>query len=81
MLPAHAPRLDTSPSSRQLDARTLGVLNDNNYPFSAGRTPGQPDNNEFILIRLDAPLPLAEHGRPHDHDDRDDEDHHGGRGK
>jgi 3-phytase len=43
-----------------LNARTLGVLNDNNYPFSAGRTPGQPDPNEFILIRLDRPLPLHE---------------------
>lgn len=35
-----------------LDDRTLGVLNDNNFPSSAGRTPGQPDNNEFITIRL-----------------------------
>src|SRR5262245_5601174 len=39
-----------------IDAQTLGVLNDNNYPFSAGRRPGQPDDNEFILIRLDSPL-------------------------
>ena len=35
-----------------LDDRTLGVLNDNNFPFSSGRTPGQPDNDEFITIRL-----------------------------
>jgi hypothetical protein len=35
-----------------LDDRTLGVLNDNNFPFSSGRTPGRPDNNEFITIRL-----------------------------
>jgi hypothetical protein len=35
-----------------LDDRTLGVLNDNNFPFSTGRTPGQPDNDEFITIRL-----------------------------
>ncbi|GAB3864898.1 hypothetical protein GCM10027610_114040 [Dactylosporangium cerinum] len=35
-----------------LDDRTLGVVNDNNFPFSSGRTPGQPDNNEFITIRL-----------------------------
>lgn len=42
-----------------LNSRTLGVLNDNNYPFSNGRTPGQPDPNEFITIRLDAALPLA----------------------
>ena len=39
-----------------LDNRHLGVLNDNNYPFSAGRQPGQPDPNEFIIIRLDRPL-------------------------
>jgi len=35
-----------------LDDRTLGVVNDNNFPFSSGRTPGQPDNNEFITVRL-----------------------------
>jgi hypothetical protein len=39
----------------------LGVLNDNNYPFSSGRTPGEPDSNEFILIRL--PQPLAQIGK------------------
>ena len=35
-----------------LDGRTLAVLNDNNFPGSAGRTPGVPDNNEFITVRL-----------------------------
>lgn len=35
-----------------LDDRTLGVLNDNNFPFSSGRTQGKPDNNEFIVVRL-----------------------------
>jgi hypothetical protein len=35
-----------------LDDRTLGVLNDNNFPLSSGRTAGAPDNNEFIAIRL-----------------------------
>jgi hypothetical protein len=35
-----------------LDDRTIAVLNDNNFPFSAGRTPGVPDNNEFITVRL-----------------------------
>ncbi|MFD0583994.1 esterase-like activity of phytase family protein [Dactylosporangium darangshiense] len=35
-----------------LDDRTLGVVNDNNFPFSSGRTAGQPDNDEFITIRL-----------------------------
>ncbi|MFI6759887.1 esterase-like activity of phytase family protein [Micromonospora sp. NPDC050417] len=39
-----------------LDDRTLGVLNDNNFPSSNGRTPGKPDNNEFITIRLSANL-------------------------
>jgi hypothetical protein len=39
-----------------LSQNELGVLNDNNYPFSAGRMPGQPDPDEFIIIRLDRPL-------------------------
>ena len=39
-----------------LGQRELGILDDNNYPFSNGRVPGQPDPNEFIVIRLDRPL-------------------------
>ena len=39
-----------------VDGQTLLVTNDNNYPFSSGRTPGRADDNEFILIRLDQPL-------------------------
>jgi hypothetical protein len=39
-----------------VDDRTLLVVNDNNYPFSAGRTKGQPEATEFILIRLPRPL-------------------------
>ncbi|MFB4281738.1 esterase-like activity of phytase family protein [Nonomuraea sp. MTCD27] len=35
-----------------LDDRTLGVLDDNNFPFSNGRTPGKLDDNEFITVRL-----------------------------
>ncbi|MEU9338304.1 esterase-like activity of phytase family protein [Streptomyces sp. NPDC048290] len=35
-----------------LDDRTVAVLNDNNFPFSSGRTPGTADNNEFITVRL-----------------------------
>jgi len=35
-----------------IDQWTLGVLDDNNYPFSTGRNPNKPDNNEFILITL-----------------------------
>ena len=41
-----------------IDANTILVASDNNYPFSAGRTPGVPDDNEIALIRLDAPLAL-----------------------
>jgi hypothetical protein len=41
-----------------LDPRTLVVLNDNNFPFSAGRTAGTPDNDEMIVIRLGGTLPL-----------------------
>ncbi|WP_299223874.1 esterase-like activity of phytase family protein [uncultured Aquimarina sp.] len=38
----------------------IGVLNDNNYPFSVGRHVGEglPDDNEFILIWLDQRLGL-----------------------
>jgi len=36
----------------------IGVLNDNNYPFSVGRhvRKGLPDDTEFILVWLDQPL-------------------------
>ena len=57
------------------------MLNDNNYPGSAGRTAGQPDNNEFIVIKLDEPLPGFGRGHDddddHDHDDDDDDDDDG----
>jgi hypothetical protein len=35
---------------------TILVANDNNFPFSSGRTPGLPDDDEIVLIKLDAPL-------------------------
>ncbi|WP_246844210.1 glycerophosphodiester phosphodiesterase family protein [Hydrocoleum sp. CS-953] len=41
-----------------LDADTILVANDNNYPFSIGRGP-DIDNNEIIQIELDEPLDLA----------------------
>ena len=44
-----------------LDRRRIGVLNDNNYPGSSGRTPGEPDNNEFIVVKLAERLPSDEH--------------------
>ena len=40
-----------------IDPTTLLVVNDNNYPGGQGRGFG-PDNNEFILVRLDTPLPV-----------------------
>lgn len=52
-----------------LDRKHIGVLNDNNYPFSVGRHVGngQPDDSEFIVIELDEPLKLntAEDDRGH----------------
>ncbi|PAM66076.1 hypothetical protein CEK00_21240, partial [Stenotrophomonas maltophilia] len=44
-----------------MDENTLGVLDDNNFPFSVGRHLGskQPDDNEFILIKLPKPLALG----------------------
>ena len=61
----HPPRL----------AGRIGVLNDNNYPGSSGRTPGEPDNNEFIVVKLDEPLP-GHHGHGHgpDQPDREPDD-------
>ena len=34
-----------------LEGHRLLVINDNNYPFSAGRNPSQPDNSEFVILR------------------------------
>ena len=39
-----------------LDDKTVAVLNDNNFPFSSGRTPGVADNNEWITIALPSSL-------------------------
>ncbi|SEM31935.1 FlgD Ig-like domain-containing protein [Aquimarina amphilecti] len=43
-----------------LNPYLIGVLNDNNYPFSVGRHVGEglPDDNEFILLWLDQRLGL-----------------------
>jgi glycerophosphoryl diester phosphodiesterase len=40
-----------------IDAQTILVANDNNYPFSVGRPPAI-DNNEQILLNLAQPLKL-----------------------
>ncbi|PZA08054.1 hypothetical protein EWH23_09670 [Meiothermus sp. PNK-Is4] len=42
-----------------LDARTLLVLNDNNYPGTGGRGQNVKDDNEMIWLRLDKPLALG----------------------
>jgi hypothetical protein len=39
-----------------VDRQTIAVLNDNNFPGAGGRSPDQPDPNEFILVRLDRDL-------------------------
>lgn len=35
-----------------LDARTLAVMNDNNFPAAGGRSTSEPDQNEYIEITL-----------------------------
>jgi hypothetical protein len=37
-----------------IDDSTVGIMNDNNYPFGRGRhtDTGEPDDTEFILVRL-----------------------------
>ncbi|WP_430790066.1 esterase-like activity of phytase family protein [Actinoplanes sp. G11-F43] len=39
-----------------LDEKTIAVLNDNNFPFSSGRTSGKADSNEWITIALPGSL-------------------------
>jgi len=62
-----------------LDSTTILVMNDNNFPGGGGRS-AAPDINEFLKIKLDAPLalqqpvPLPGRGRDRDRDERDDED-------
>ena len=38
-----------------INRTTIGIVNDNNYPFGQARdsTASQPDNNEFILIEVE----------------------------
>ncbi len=48
------------------DGRLL-LLNDNNYPLSAGRNPGQPDDTEAIVVRsaaLSLPSGIPDTGGP-----------------
>lgn len=43
-----------------LDANTILVANDNNYPGTGGRGEDMKDNNEFIWLKLTSPLELTE---------------------
>ena len=57
-LPANAPAgratfpFFTIENVAMVDADHIIVGNDNNYPFSAGRHPNRPDNNEQVLLRV-----------------------------
>ncbi len=42
-----------------LDASTILVANDNNYPAMGGRGADVKDPNEFLILKLDAPLTLG----------------------
>ena len=37
-----------------VDSHHIVVVNDNNFPFSSGRTLGQPDHNELTLLNIKA---------------------------
>jgi hypothetical protein len=51
-----------------LDNNRLLVINDNNYPGSAGREFGVPDNNEFIVLHVAPLLDCDEEGDHGKHD-------------
>lgn len=57
-----------------LDNNRLLVINDNNFPFSSGRTFGAADNNEFIAIHV---APLLEEDKCRDAHGHDDDDRWG----
>jgi hypothetical protein len=37
-----------------VDAEHIAVVNDNNFPYSSGRTIGKPDDNEITLLNIKA---------------------------
>jgi hypothetical protein len=63
-----------------LDNNRLLVINDNNYPGSAGREFGAPDNNEFVILHT-APLLDSEDCRRNGKENRGYGYGHDGRGK
>ncbi len=42
-----------------IDARTIAVMNDNNFPAAGGRSTTAPDVNEYLEIRLPRPLKVS----------------------
>ncbi|MDX6598838.1 MAG: hypothetical protein QOE87_2725, partial [Gaiellales bacterium] len=49
--PVYAMPFQTIESVVPLAGHRLLVINDNNYPFSAGRNPTLPDDSEFVILR------------------------------
>ncbi len=43
-----------------VDDHRILVGNDNNFPGSNGRTPGVPDDNEYVLVQVDQDLDVQE---------------------
>ena len=37
-----------------VDSKHIVLVNDNNFPYSSGRTIGKPDDNEFTLLNIEA---------------------------
>lgn len=60
-----------------LDDNRLLVINDNNYPGSAGREFGVPDNDEFIVIHTAPLLRGKECHSTRQDDGRNDDERHG----
>lgn len=58
-----------------LDARTLLVINDNNFPYGGGRELAS-DNTEFLKIRLAQPLYRDKHPHSHPHKNKDKNKQH-----
>ena len=48
-----------------VDAQTIAVMNDNNFPATGGRGTDVPDVNEYLQIRLDHPLKVHSRLLPH----------------
>ena len=48
-----------------IDAQTIAVMNDNNFPALGGRGADVPDVNEYLQIRLDEPLKVHRRLLPH----------------